>query len=456
MPDGLDLAAVNSDTALLDRSLSVSEVNHILKLVVQEQFHHLRIVGEVSGMRPSANGHWYFQLKDEKSQLSAVMFRGQNRLVDFRVEDGQLVEAFGRLDVYEPRGTYQIVIETLRMAGEGALLAEIRKRKEYFASLGWFAPEGKPPIPKYPGNIGVVTASTGAAIKDILDTTRSRAPSVDITIYPTLVQGAGAAEGIADAIRHANELALSDVLIVGRGGGSVEDLMAFSDVEVIRAIHESEIPVISAVGHEIDNPISDLVASASAITPTAGAMAATAGWHALRSELSESRTALRSAMQSKYDRARLRARDTSHLRAILEAKAARLAPRPISDLRSQVMGKLNTLGMRLDYASEGAPGAMESKLQASERKLKDVASSASSLVKTRAEALSARLAATASGLEALDPSAVLRRGYAIAFAPDGRALRDAREAAPGDKITIRLASGSIGARAETIQTEEER
>ena len=267
----------NSDNTLLDKPLTISEINQLLKAFIRERFYNICLVGEISSFRPSANGHWYFTLKDEKSQISAVMFRSANAMCPFTPCDGDLVEVTGNLDVYEVRGTYQIIIQSMKHAGLGAILAQLQKKKEYYQSLGWFDPDGKPPLPLYPKNIGVITASTGAAIKDILDTTGRRAPSVDITIYPVLVQGESAPAMIAAAIRQANELSISDVLIVGRGGGSIEDLLPFSSDEVVKAVHESEIPVISAVGHEIDTSLCDYVATRRAITPTDAAVIATEG-----------------------------------------------------------------------------------------------------------------------------------------------------------------------------------
>ena len=167
------------ENILAGHSLSVSETNHLIRTLIKESFYNISIVGEVSTFRPSANGHWYFKLKDEKSQLDAVMFRSAAAIAPFTPKDGDFVEVHGSIDVYEPRGSYQIVIQRITLAGVGQLLAQIQKRKEYYQSLGWFEAEGKLPIPPYPTNIGIVTATTGAAIRDMLDTTRRRAPSVD-------------------------------------------------------------------------------------------------------------------------------------------------------------------------------------------------------------------------------------------------------------------------------------
>ena len=255
---------------LLGRTLTVSEANGIIHDTVEDMFYELSIEGEVSGFRPASSGHWYFTLKDKSAALDAAVFRSaQFQMV--MPEDGDLVIAKGSLSFYTKTGKLTFVIREMKRKGEGDLLKIIEKRKEYYRSLGYFDEDKKKPIPEEITKLGVVTSPTGAAIRDILNITRRRAPSLDIIIFPCAVQGDGAAESIAMRIRQANSFLACDVLIVGRGGGSAEDLSCFSEPCVIEAIHDSEIPVISAVGHEIDWPISDFVADRRAPTPSAAA-----------------------------------------------------------------------------------------------------------------------------------------------------------------------------------------
>ena len=349
------------ERTLLDRPLAVSQINAMLRSLVKESFYNLCIEGEVSTFRPSANGHWYFRLKDERSQIDAVMFRSANAMASFIPRDGDLVLVKGSIDVYEARGTYQVIVQSIEHAGLGALLVQLEKRRQYYQSLGWFDDASKPPLPRFPRNIGVVTATTGAAIRDILDTTGRRAPSVDITIYPALVQGDQAAHSIASAIRQADELGLSDVLIVGRGGGSVEDLLPFSDDEVVKAIHECSIPVISAVGHEIDTSIADLVATRRAITPTDGAAIATEGYYELRTSLGPIMRQLTQLMSHKLVLASSSVPSMEYLGSIMERKVGSMEPESLEGIRTIVSQKTDALTLRLSYAFDGAVLAIHSR-----------------------------------------------------------------------------------------------
>ena len=361
----------NSDNTLLDKPLTISEINQLLKAFIRERFYNICLVGEISSFRPSANGHWYFTLKDEKSQISAVMFRSANALCPFTPCDGDLVEVTGNLDVYEVRGTYQIIIQSMKHAGLGAILAQLQKKKEYYQSLGWFDPDGKPSLPLYPKNIGVITASTGAAIKDILDTTGRRAPSVDITIYPVLVQGESAPAMIAAAIKQANELSISDVLIVGRGGGSIEDLLPFSSDEVVKAVHESEIPVISAVGHEIDTSLCDYVATRRAITPTDAAVIATEGYYSLRESLRKTEKELREGMRMRLYRAAASIPSEAYISSLIARKTVAVHI-PSPDALSRLLrAKADSALMRLGYAADSIADSIGAKTVQAEGKLKD-------------------------------------------------------------------------------------
>ena len=254
-----------------DKVFSVSEINSLLKDMLESSFPQICIEGEISNYRPNSSGHLYFTLKDESSQISAVMFRSAAAHIDFVPKDGTKVQCTGRLTVYPARGNYQILITRMTVSGEGAILKMIEERKRRLAAEGLFDEAKKKPLPPFPQTIGIITSPTGAALRDILQIMRRRNKCVSAIVFPSLVQGDGAAESIVHQIKNANALKKCDVLIVGRGGGSLEDLLPFSDENVVRAIAESEIPVISAVGHEIDWALSDFAADKRAPTPSAAA-----------------------------------------------------------------------------------------------------------------------------------------------------------------------------------------
>ena len=455
----------NNDMSLLDQALSVGEITRILKTFIKERFYNLRIIGEISSFKPSQNGHWYFTLKDNEAQLSAVMFRSANALCSFRPENGDLVEVCGSFDVYEARGTYQVIIQSMSRAGRGAILAELQKKKEYYESLGWFESQGKPPLPLFPKNIGIVTATTGAAIQDMLNTTKRYAPSVDITVYPVLVQGESAAELIASAIRQANELFISDVLIVGRGGGSMEDLLPFSSDEVIRAIHESEIPIISAVGHETDTSLSDYVATWRAITPTDGATKACEGYKKIRETLGEVSSRLEETMMARYYRNRSHLISFDGLRAIIESKARKFSPPDMNTLEGLVLRKLDSLTLRLSYASDGAlealkhgferkearlEGLFESGYLAFGKRFEDSLTFEKNLIREAGLAMKEKETKSSHALEvmqreceALSPLSVLERGYAIVFDEKDRIVKSKKDTTEGSALRIRVRDGEI-------------
>ena len=253
-----------------DKIFTVSELNGIIKEIL-EGFPVITLEGEISNYRPNSSGHLYFNLKDNSSIISAVMFRGAAYSLSFAPKDGMKVQVTGKLSVYGPQGKYQIIISKMSIAGEGDILRMIEERKRKLAAEGLFDQTKKKKLPAFPKTIGIVTSPTGAAIRDILQITKRRNKCISVNIFPALVQGTDAAATIAQQIKTANTFNLCDVLIVGRGGGSLEDLLPFSEECVVRAIAESHIPVVSAVGHEIDWALSDYAADLRAPTPSAAA-----------------------------------------------------------------------------------------------------------------------------------------------------------------------------------------
>lgn len=253
-----------------DKIFTVSELNGIIKEIL-EGFPVITLEGEISNYRPNSSGHLYFNLKDNSSIISAVMFRGAAYSLSFAPKDGMKVQVTGKLSVYGPQGKYQIIISKMSIAGEGDILRMIEERKQKLAAEGLFDQTKKKKLPAFPKTIGIVTSPTGAALRDILQITKRRNKCISVNIFPALVQGTDAAATIAQQIKTANAFNLCDVLIVGRGGGSLEDLLPFSEECVVRAIAESHIPVVSAVGHEIDWALSDYAADLRAPTPSAAA-----------------------------------------------------------------------------------------------------------------------------------------------------------------------------------------
>jgi exodeoxyribonuclease VII large subunit len=250
---------------------SISELNQEVKYLLESEFGLIRVEGEISNFVAATSGHWYFSLKDAKAQIRAAIFRNANQHLTLKAENGLQVIAHGKLSLYAPRGDYQLIIEYLEEVGDGALRRAFELLKQKLSKAGLFSQAHKKALPKIPTCIGIVTSSTGAAVHDILKVLRRRAPTIPVIIYPTLVQGEMASKNITRMIKFANERKECDVLIVGRGGGSLEDLWAFNEEIVAQAIFESQIPIISAVGHEVDITIADFVADVRAPTPSAAA-----------------------------------------------------------------------------------------------------------------------------------------------------------------------------------------
>lgn len=260
-----------STPTLQGQTFTVTQITDILKNVIESSFRGICVEGEISNITSSGPGHLYLTLKDQTAQISCAMFRNAAQYLAFRPKTGDKVRCFGSLSVYPPRGNYQLIITKMEIAGVGDILLMLNQRKQKLASEGLFDQAHKKPLPLFPRTIGVVTSPTGAAIRDIMQTTKRRNPHISIIVFPCLVQGDTAAPTICKMIHLANYYKMCDVLIVGRGGGSIEDLLPFSEESVVRAIYDSEIPTISAVGHEIDWSLADFAADVRAATPTAAA-----------------------------------------------------------------------------------------------------------------------------------------------------------------------------------------
>jgi exodeoxyribonuclease VII large subunit len=433
-----------------------ARLNREARLLLERGFPSLWVEGELSNLSRPASGHWYFSLKDESAQLRCAMFRQKNLLVPFAPRDGLHVVVRGRISLYEPRGDYQLLVEHLEEAGEGALRRQFELLKARLAAEGLFAADRKRLPPELPRRIGIVTSPTGAAIRDILHVLARRFPAVPVRIYPTSVQGQAAAPEIAAAIRRASERLDCDVLIVARGGGSLEDLWPFNEEVVARAIFECELPVVSGVGHEIDVTIADFVADVRAPTPSAAAelvVPDAAEWQ--RSLVANER--------------RLHAAWGRYVRSLGESLSwarRRLAQLHPGVALRQKAQQLDDLEQRLAAALRRAVITRRSDLaQCSERLARCGPATRLALLRGREERLALRLQtamnaridrwrnrfnAAARTLDAVSPLATLARGYAIVTDPAGRVVTRSNQLQVGARISGRLAEGRFDARVESI------
>jgi exodeoxyribonuclease VII large subunit len=381
------------------------------------------VEGEISNFKDHSSGHWYFTLKDQNAQLRAKCFRSTNTRIRFRPANGLKVRARGRLSVYAPRGEYELVVDALDPVGAGALRVAFEQLRDRLQAEGLFARELKRPLPVFPRRVGIVTSPTGAAIRDILNVISRRTRTVHVLFSPARVQGDSAGPDIARAIRFINQYHeralregrtadLVDVLIVGRGGGSTEDLWAFNTEEVARAIRKSVIPVISAVGHETDFTIADFVADLRAPTPSAAAEIVAAREDQICGALDQM-----SRQMNRFMRFRI-----VDLRSRVQEQA-------LSHAFDEVKSRLRNARRRYDAASAACSGLVEASLQEARE----------------------RLGRAAVSLDALSPLAVLQRGYAIAQDASGKPVRDAASVVSGDEITVRLAKGKLNTRVETVE-----
>ena len=403
------------------KPLTVSQLTNSIRIALESRFLSVWVEGEISNFKDHSSGHWYFTLKDENAQLRAKCFRSTNTRIRFRPANGLKVRARGKLSVYAPRGEYELVIDALDPVGAGALQVAFEQLRDRLQKEGLFAKELKRPLPVFPRRVGIVTSPTGAAIRDILNVISRRTRTVHVLFSPARVQGDSAGPEIARAIQFINryhEQALRegrvgdlvDVLIVGRGGGSTEDLWAFNQEEVARAIRKSVIPVISAVGHETDFTIADFAADFRAATPSAAAEIVAAREDQLCSALDHLGRQL----------VRLTRFQIVNLRARVQEQA-------LSQAFDEVKAQLTSARKRLDTASGACGGAMEAKLQEGRE----------------------RLGLAAASLDALSPLGVLQRGYAIAQDASGKLVRDAASVAQGDAVSVRLAKGKLNTRVES-------
>ena len=445
-----------------DQILSVVELTRLIKATLEAEFPALWVRGEISGLKRADSGHLYFTLKEGRDAVvSCAMWRTQAARLAFEPRDGAQIEAFGAVEVYEPRGQYQLIVREMRPAGLGALLLALEELKRRLQAEGLFDEARKRPLPRFPRRIGLVTSPVGAAVRDIVKGLRARWPSIGIVLAPVRVQGEGAAIEIAEAIARFNRLGGVDLLIVGRGGGSLEDLWAFNEEAVVRAIGRSAIPVISAVGHEVDWTLADLVADVRAATPSNAAEIAVPA----RAELARRVASLDQRMHRAARLALVELR--RRLEALLEQYGFRrirdffgLTQQRIDDARlrmgralaRQLAGARERLAaVRGRYGLREWPRSLATLRERIGRRRAAMETRLVTLVQSRR----VRLAGYDDRLRALSPRRVLERGYCLARRPDGTLLRAATWLAVGELITVEFARGETDARVETIRAEGE-
>ncbi|MCL2293347.1 MAG: exodeoxyribonuclease VII large subunit [Spirochaetes bacterium] len=391
-----------------NRYLKVSELTTLIKETLESQFYSILVEGEISNFKAASSGHFYFSLKDGNAVISAVFFKNAAKNISFIPSDGQLVKVTGDISVYPQRGNYQIICHTIEKSGEGEILAELEQRKKQLASEGLFDENFKKKLPLMPRKIAVVTSPTGAALKDILNVLKRRNNKINIIILPTLVQGNEAAPMIAAQIRRANMLELADVIIVGRGGGSLEDLLPFSSEEVVRAIYDSEIPVISAVGHEVDVSLSDFAADLRAPTPSAAAEIVSMESSLIEEEIAELANTLEESINRK-----------------LEALSVRLNNVSPQELEKTLRKNLNQFSQWLD----------------------DVRYDIQKNIVNRLKLLKLNIKLFTNSINAASPLEILKKGYAVVSNNDnGKQIKSAFETKEGKEISIRFLNDTLKAK----------
>jgi exodeoxyribonuclease VII large subunit len=435
---------------------TVAEITSDIKQIL-DRLGVVWVQGEISNFKHHSSGHMYFSLKDERAQMKAACFRNSNLHLKFRPEDGLEVVVRGRISVYEPRGDYQIIVEYMEPKGLGSLQLAYEQLKEKLRKEGLFDDAHKVPLPLLPQKIGIVTSPTGAAIRDMLHILKRRNASLHVLLYPAKVQGAGASEEIAAGVRYFNTRKDIDVIIIGRGGGSIEDLWAFNEEVLARAIHKSVVPVISAVGHEVDFTIADFVADLRAPTPSAAAEMVSGARDELRATVTSFQGRLVQAIRHGIDRRRL------SLERLARSRAFAITPNMIRDFEQRFdEATLRMMQAMREYSAEARhhQQVLLTRLvkfdlrQIIGRKKEVVARNRQhlvSLAKARLQKERSRLELSAGRLDALSPLAILQRGYAICKDEKGAILRDAAAVSRGDRLAVKLARGALDCLVEAVK-----
>ncbi|MCT8545423.1 exodeoxyribonuclease VII large subunit [Glaesserella parasuis] len=429
--------------------LTISQLNYSVKQMLEVEFGSVWLIGEISNFSQPVSGHWYLTLKDEQAQVRCAMFRMKNMRVNFRPQNGMQVLVRANVSLYEPRGDYQVIIETMQPAGDGLLQQQFEQLKMKLAGLGLFAQEHKKPIPTFVKRVGIVTSSSGAALQDILHILQRRDPTLEIVIYPTLVQGKEATADIVQMIELANRRQECDVLIVGRGGGSLEDLWCFNEEAVAWAIYHSQIPIISAVGHETDVTIADFVADLRAPTPSAAAELVSRDQQELLRQLQHHSDKVNLAFDrlwseklARFDRLQLRLQ-AQHPQRQLQQRLQQL-----SHLEKQLKQQMEQLLLRKQQRWKNTLQRMERnplpyRISAQIQHLHKLEQRLSYAIEKNISQRRLQFQTLCTQLDGLSPLSILARGYSVTQNQQGKALISTQDISIGETIVTRLAQGKV-------------
>ena len=447
---------------LLDNTqeiISVSEINRRAKSILEENFPFVWIQGEVSNFFSAASGHWYFSLKDESSEIRCAMFANKSHRITFEPKDGDHLVLNGTLSIFEGRGQYQIIVEHIELAGEGALLKAFEELKKKLLTEGLFDDSHKKKLPSYPRSIAVVTSPDGAVIQDIINVLSRRSPFFNLTVVPTLVQGEKAAPLICEALNKASNLENIDLIILARGGGSIEDLWAFNNEEVARAIVNCPIPLVSAVGHETDFTISDFVADIRAPTPSIAAEIISQPYSELKETLEGYQSYLLKSVESQFDSQRTRITNLikrirhpgDKLREIGQ-KVDYLETALIQEMHQKVSFKKNQLNLTQLSLQQNSP---QNKVKEAKVYLQNASKDLLKAFNLKIERKRKLLGELVATIEAVSPLSVLARGYSIiSTEPDGKILSSSDQVKIGQTISAVLNKGSIKAEVKSKDKDE--
>lgn len=439
--------------------LSVTRLTRAVRSLLEGHFGAVWVEGEISNLARPTSGHLYFTLKDPSSQVRCAMFKARNGLLGFTPANGTQVLVSARVSLYEPRGEFQMVVEHMEPAGEGALRLRFEALKRGLAAAGLFDEGHKKPIPATPAAIGVVTSPTGAAIRDILHVLARRSPGIPVIVYPTPVQGAAAIPGLVRAIQTANRRDEVDVLIVARGGGSLEDLWAFNEEAVVRALFASHLPVVSGVGHEVDFTLADLVADLRAATPSAAAERCAPDTRHLLRQIAQFERRLAGRMGARLTEGKLRL-DGAERRLVHPGRRIEQFQQRMDELDRRLPRAMALALQRAAGRISALTGAVEAanptpRLALAEQRVASLAHRLPQAWRTAQERRGRRVDGLAQTLAAVNPLATLERGYAIVSDASGRIVREVFELEPGSRITARVARGSIHGIVESTNPAED-
>ncbi|MEQ9906173.1 exodeoxyribonuclease VII large subunit [Pectobacterium aroidearum] len=435
---------------------TVSRLNQTVRQLLEMEMGQIWLSGEISNLSQPSSGHWYFTLKDERAQVRCAMFRTSNRRVTFRPQNGQQVLIRATITLYEPRGDYQLLAESMQPAGDGLLQQQFEQLKQKLAAEGLFDQQFKQVLPSPAKQVGVITSASGAALHDILQVLQRRDPSLPVIVYPTSVQGADAPLQIVRAIELANQREECDVLIVGRGGGSLEDLWSFNDERVARAIFASRIPIVSAVGHETDITIADFVGDLRAPTPSAAAELVSRNQLELLRQIQSQRQRLEMAMdyylaQRNREFTRLHHRlQQQHPQLRLARQQAQLVKlrQRLDDAMQQQLRQTSRRSERLQQRlMQQQP---QTRIHRAQQRLQQLSYQMQSAVERQLNQNKQKLGIACSRLEGVSPLATLARGYNVTTAPDGKVLKNVTQITPGETLKTRLQDGWVESQVTTL------